>query len=82
MGLVVLNFLVPGPLLELGHVVPENKRVERLGTRAVIVVQLIEWSHSKPEILDSNPDMSKTLSTNRTIEKMNIKKKRPGMDHL
>ena len=80
MGLVVLNFLVPGPLLELGHVVPENKRVEILRTRAVIVVQLIEWSHTKPEILDSNPDMSKILSTNWTIE-MKIKKKRPGMGH-
>ena len=48
---------------------------------AVVVAQLVEGSLPTPEIRDSNPDISKVLSTNCTIEKTKIKKKR-GMAHL
>ena len=36
----------------------------------------------KPELRGLNPDISKILSTNCTIEKAKIKKMRPGMAHL
>ena len=35
-----------------------------------------------PEIRGLNPDIGKILSTNCTIEKTKIQKKRPGMVHL
>ena len=47
--------------------------------RAVVAAQLVEQSLMTPEIASSNPDIGKILSTNCTIEKMKIKKKRPGM---
>ena len=49
---------------------------------ALVVAQLVEQSVPTPEIRSSNPDISKILSTNCTIEKMKMKKKRPGMAHL
>ena len=49
---------------------------------AVVVAQLVERSLLTPEIRGSNPDIGKTLSTNCTIEKTKIKKKRSGMAHL
>ena len=49
---------------------------------AVVVAQLVEQSIPTPEIRSSNPVIGKILSTNCTIEKMKIKKKRLGMAHL
>ena len=49
---------------------------------AVLVAQLVEQSLLTPEIRGSNPDIGEILTTNRTIEKTSIKKKRPGMAHL
>ena len=37
--------------------------------RAVVVAQLVERSVPTPEILGSNPDIGKILSTNCTMEK-------------
>ena len=37
---------------------------------------MVERSLPTPEILDSNPDIGKILSTNCTIEKTKIQKKR------
>ena len=51
-------------------------------TRALVVAQLEERSLPTPEISGSNLVNSKTLSTNCTIEKMKVKKKRPRMAHL
>ena len=45
----------------------------------VVVAQLVERSLPTPEICSSNPDISEILTTNCTLEKMKIKKKRPGM---
>ena len=47
----------------------------------MVVAQLVEWSIPTPEIHGLNPDIGKILSTNCTIEKTKIKKKRPGMAH-
>ena len=41
--------------------------------------QLVERSLPTPEIHGLNPEIGKILSTNCTIEKMKLKKKRPGM---
>ena len=49
---------------------------------AVVVAQLVERSLPTPEVRGSNPDIGKVLSTNCTLEKTKIKKKRPGMAHL
>ena len=49
---------------------------------AVVVAQMVEWSLPTPEIRGSNPDNGKILSTNCTIEKKKIKKKRLGMANL
>ena len=49
---------------------------------AVVVAQLVERSFPTPEIHGSIPDIGKFLSSNCTIEKTKIKKKRPGMAHL
>ena len=46
------------------------------------MAQLVERSFTTQEIRSSNPDISKILSTNCTIEKTKIKKKRPGIAHL
>ena len=46
------------------------------------MAQLVEQLLPTPEICGSNPDISKILSTHCTIEKMSIKKKRPGVAHL
>ena len=46
------------------------------------MAQLLERSLLTPEIRGSNPIIGKILSTNCTIEKTKIKKKRPGMAHL
>ena len=46
---------------------------------AVVVALLVELSLSTPEIRGLNPDIGKILSTNGTIEKTKIKKKRSGM---
>ena len=48
----------------------------------MIVAQLVERSLPIPEIHGLNPDIGKILSTNCPIEKMKIKKKRPGLAHL
>ena len=45
---------------------------------AVVVAQLVERSLLTPEIRGLIPDHSKILSTNCTLEKMKIKKKRLG----
>ena len=45
------------------------------------MAQWVERSLPTPEIGSSNPDMGEILFTNCTIEKMKIKKKRPGMAH-
>ena len=50
--------------------------------RGVVVAQLVEQSLPAPEIHGSIPDIGKFLSSNCTIEKTKIKKKRPGMAHL
>ena len=49
---------------------------------AVFVAQMVERSLPTPEIRSSNPVISIILSSNCLIEKMKIKKKRPGMAHL
>ena len=49
---------------------------------AVVVAKMVEWSLPTPEIRGSNPDNGKILSTNCTIEKKKIKKKRLRMAHL
>ena len=43
------------------------------------MAQLAEWSLLTPEVRRSNPDISEILSTNCTLEKTKIKKKRQGM---
>ena len=48
----------------------------------MVVAQLVERSLPIPEIRSSNPDIGKILSTNCTIEKAKIMKKRLGMAHL
>ena len=53
-----------------------------MGLWTVVVAQLVEWLLLTPEIGCSNPNIGKILSANYTIEKTNIKKKRPGMAHL
>ena len=50
--------------------------------RAVVVAQLVEWLLPTPEFRGLNPDIGEILSTNCTIEKKKIKKKRLGMAHL
>ena len=42
---------------------------------AVVVAQLVERWLLTPEIRGSNPDISKILSTNYTLEKTKIQKK-------
>ena len=42
----------------------------------MVVAQLVEQTLPTPEICSSNPDIDKILSTNCTIEKTKIKKKR------
>ena len=54
------------------------KKKESVGW-AVVVAQLVEWLLLTPEIPYSNSDMGIILSTNCTIEKTKVKKKRPGM---
>ena len=49
---------------------------------AVVVAQLVEQLLPTPDIRGSNPDIGKILSTNCTLEKTKIKKKRPGMAYL
>ena len=49
---------------------------------AVVEAQLVERLLLTPEIRSLNPDISKILATNCTIEKSKIKKKRPGMAHF
>ena len=48
----------------------------------VIVAQLVKRSLPTPEIRGSNPDIGEILSTNCTLQKTKIKKKRQGMAHL
>ena len=48
----------------------------------MVVAQLVEQLLPTPEIRGLNLDIGKILSTNCTIEKTKIKKKRPGMAHL
>ena len=48
----------------------------------MVVAQLVERSLPTPEISDSSPDIREILSTNCTIEKTKINKKRPGIAHL
>ena len=50
--------------------------------REVVMAQLEERSLPTPEIRGSIPDIGNFLSSNCTIEKTKIKKKRPGMAHL
>ena len=58
------------------------KGSRRTNTRAVVVAQLVELLLLTPEIRGFIPDIGKILSTNWTIEKTKIKKKKPGMDRL
>ena len=54
-------------------------------TRAVVVAQLVEWLLPSPEVYGSSPVIGKHLYwtfTVNCIEKMKIKKKRPGMAHF
>ena len=46
------------------------------------VAQLVEQLLPTPEVRGLNLDIDKILSTNCTIEKTKIKKKKPGMAHL
>ena len=72
-----------GPLLYFGFYKDGLIVVTKIPfLRAVIVAQLIERSLLTPEIRGSNLDIGKILSTNCTIDKTKIKKKRPGMAHL
>ena len=48
---------------------------------ATVMALLVELLLPTPEIRGSNPDTGKNLSTNCTLEKTEIKKKRPGMAH-
>ena len=48
----------------------------------MVVAQLVEQSLLAPEIRGSNRDIGKIISTNCTIEKMKMKKKRPGIAYL
>ena len=48
----------------------------------VVMAQLVGQMLPTPEIRSLNPDIDEILTTNCTIEKMKIKKKRPGMAHL
>ena len=56
--------------------------LDYLVLRAVVVAQLVERSLPTPENHGSNSDMGKIVSTNCTIKKTKIKKKKPGMAHL
>ena len=56
--------------------------IKNFASRAVEVALLVERSLLTPEIRGSNPDISKILSTNCTIEKTKLMKKRLGMAHL
>ena len=49
---------------------------------AVVVAQLVEQEIPTLKNCGSNSDAGKILSTNGTIEKTKIKKKRPGMARL
>ena len=49
---------------------------------SVVVAQLVERSLPTPEICNSNPDNCEIFSTNCTIEKTKVMKKRLGMAHL
>ena len=49
---------------------------------AVVVVQVVDWSLPTLEIIDSNPFFGKIMCTINYVEKMTIKKKRPGMAQL
>ena len=46
------------------------------------MAQLVEQLLLTPEILGPNPGIGRGLSTNCTLEKTKIKKKRPEMAHL
>ena len=48
----------------------------------MVVAQLVERSPQTPEIHGSNADIGKSLSTNCTIDKTEINKKRPGKNTL
>ena len=63
--------------------------LQQVDKRAVVVAQLVEWLLSKPEVRGLNPVIGKNLFIYWTfvycqlcIEKMKIKKKRPGMAHF
>ena len=58
------------------------EKVNKHTSRAVVVAQLVERLLPTPEIYSLIPDIGKILSTNCTIEKTKLKKKRLGMDHL
>ena len=57
----------------------KTKLIDQL---AVVVAQLEEWPLLTPELHGLNPEMGKVVSTNCTLEKTKIKKKRRGMAHL
>ena len=48
----------------------------------MVVAHLVERLLLIPEIRSSNPDNGNILSTNWTLEKTKIEKKRPGLAHL
>ena len=58
--------------------------VKCLKVRAVVVAQLVERSLPIPEVRSLNPVIGKNLFVycQLCIEKMKIKKKRPGMAHF
>ena len=49
---------------------------------AVVVAQMVEQMLPPPEIRGLNPDIDEIVTTNCTIEKTKIKKKRPGMAQI
>ena len=66
----------------LGLSLTQATLVTAYSTWAVVVAQLVEQSLPTPEISGSSPDFRIISSTNCTIEKTKINKKRPGMAHL
>ena len=73
---------------QLGQIQLDDRMGEKVKSKnsqpafwAAVVAQLVKRSLLTPEFRSSNP-VSRILSTNCTIVKTEIKKKRPGMAHL
>ena len=74
--------------MKLSSVGPKKKMGKQTSTkvRAVVVAQLVERSLLIPEVCGLNPVIGKIyiehLFTDNCVEKMKIKKKKPGMAHF